>query len=304
MVFEYAEYDLTGILETKEIRISQDHIKSWAYQLLEGVHYMHKQKIIHRDLKSSNLLVCKDGTLKIADWGLARSWTEQMRRLTNRVITLWYRPPELLLGCVQYSPKIDMWSVGCIIAEMFRRAGFLKGSNEQHQLDLIFQVAGMPEVESWPKIHSMCPLWKNYDPNNTHTGYKRRIKEALTQQLPNRAWVTDSAVELMDKLLTLNPDNRWSAADALDADYFFEAPLHKEANQLNMNFCVKSVHEWEARNKQSSIIREKNKMKKHQASMARASFSAGNSNHNKHKHKNKNKLLSLRPPLPPPPKKK
>ena len=164
--------------------------------------------------------------------GLAHSWTEQMRRITNQVITLWYRLPKLLLDCVQYSPKIDMWSISCIIAEMFRCAGFLKGSNKQHQLDLIFQVAGMPEVESWLKIHSMCPLWKNYDPNNTNThknththGYKRRIKKTLTQQLPNRAWVTDSAVELMDKLLTLNPDNRWSAADALDADYFFEAPF-------------------------------------------------------------------------------
>lgn len=91
---------------------------------------MHVNKIIHRDLKSSNLLINRKGELKIADWGLARSWNPEMRRLTNRVITLWYRPPELLLGAVEYTPKIDMWSVGCIIAEMFRRGGLLKGSNE------------------------------------------------------------------------------------------------------------------------------------------------------------------------------
>ena len=130
MVFEYLEFDLTGIIETPEIKLTQDHVKSWSKQLLSGVHYMHVNKIIHRDLKSSNLLINRKGELKIADWGLARSWNPEMKRLTNRVITLWYRPPELLLGAVEYTPKIDMWSVGCIIAEMFRRGGLLKGSNE------------------------------------------------------------------------------------------------------------------------------------------------------------------------------
>ena len=130
MVFEYLEFDLTGIIETPEIKLTQDHVKSWSKQLLSGVHYMHVNKIIHRDLKSSNLLINRKGELKIADWGLARSWNPEMRRLTNRVITLWCRPPELLLGAVEYTPKIDMWSVGCIIAEMFRRGGLLKGSNE------------------------------------------------------------------------------------------------------------------------------------------------------------------------------
>jgi serine/threonine protein kinase len=130
MVFEYLEFDLTGIIETPEIKLTQDHIKSWSRQLLSGVHYMHVNKIIHRDLKASNLLINRRGELKIADWGLARSWNPEMKRLTNRVITLWYRPPELLLGAVEYTSKIDMWSVGCIIAEMFRRGGLLKGSNE------------------------------------------------------------------------------------------------------------------------------------------------------------------------------
>ena len=107
MVFEYLEYDLTGIIESPEIKISQDHIKAWSNQLLKGVHYMHINKIVHRDLKASNLLINKRGELKIADWGLARSWNKEMKRLTNRVITLWYRPPELLLGCIDYTTKID-----------------------------------------------------------------------------------------------------------------------------------------------------------------------------------------------------
>ena len=131
MVFEYMEFDLTGILNTPEIRFTHEHIKSWSHQLLGGIHYMHKNKVIHRDLKASNLLINKKGELKIADWGLARSWNSDMKRLTNRVITLWYRPPELLLGCLEYTPKIDMWSAGCIIAEMFRRSGLFKADTER-----------------------------------------------------------------------------------------------------------------------------------------------------------------------------
>jgi len=124
MVFEYHEYDLTGILQSPEIRLTQDQIKSWSYQLLEGTHYMHLNKIIHRDLKASNILISKSGQLKIADWGLARSWNAEMKNLMNGVVTRWYRPIELLLGAKEYSPKIDMWSVGCIIAECFAGMGF------------------------------------------------------------------------------------------------------------------------------------------------------------------------------------
>lgn len=262
MVFEYLEYDLTGILETSEIRLSQEHIKSWSYQLLSGVHYMHTQKILHRDLKASNLLISKSGQLKIADWGLARSWSEDMKRLTNRVITLWYRPPELLLGCHQYSSKIDMWSVGCIIAEMFNRVGFLKGSNEQHQLDLIFQTCGIPDVEDWPDIHQMCPHFDKFyavnhqdqrEKSSHQKKYVRRIKEALTQNLQNRQWMTEHAIYLIDRLLQLNPNKRANAGEALDADYFYEYPIRKKAEELNMNFSVDSVHEWEARKKQQDI---------------------------------------------------
>lgn len=249
MVFEYLEYDLTGILETPEIRFTQDHIKSWSQQLLSGVHYMHTNKIIHRDLKASNLLINKKGELKIADWGLARSWNNDMKRLTNRVITLWYRPPELLLGAIEYGPKIDMWSVGCIIAEMFRRSGFLKGSNEPVQLDLIFKVAGHPTKDTWPNIHSQCPLWKNFQKQALENPLPRKIRDTLRDRLPHPSWMTEKAKDLIDNLMILNPDNRWSAFQALDADYFFADPIVKPAHKLNMRFQVESVHEWEARKK-------------------------------------------------------
>jgi len=150
MVFEYLEYDLTGIIETPAIRLSAKHVKCWSKQLLDGMHYMHKQKLIHRDLKPSNIFVNAKGQLKIGDWGLARSWNESMKCLTNRVITLWYRPPELLLGCVTYDSKVDMWSAGCIIAEMFRRSQLMKGRDEAQQLEITWGVCGTPTLEEWP----------------------------------------------------------------------------------------------------------------------------------------------------------
>lgn len=253
MVFEYLEYDLTGVLETPEIRLTQDHIKSWTKQLLAGVHYMHVNKVIHRDLKASNLLINRKGELKIADWGLARSWNKEMKRLTNRVITLWYRPPELLLGCVDYDPKIDMWSVGCIVAEMFRRSGFLKGSNEASQLDIIFRICGHPTAKEWPNIRQRCPLWKNFEPRQGEE-FPSQLRKVLKQHVTQASWMTENAMDLIEKLLAHNPDKRWSAREALSAEYFFENPMVKPANKLSMNFSVSSVHEWEARRKQEQAM--------------------------------------------------
>jgi cyclin-dependent kinase 12/13 len=257
MVFEYLEYDLTGVLETPEIRFTLDHIKSWTHQLLAGVHYMHKNKVIHRDLKSSNLLVNNRGELKIADWGLARSWNSEMNRLTNKVITLWYRPPELLLGCYEYTPKIDMWSVGCIVAEMFRRSGFLKGANEATQLDLIFRTCGHPTLEEWPDIKQKCKLWKQFEPGPDEPRFPNRLPEALRANLPNPKWMTDTAVDLIRSLMILNPENRWSAEKALDADFFFENPIVKTADKLSMNFSVTSVHEWECRARYEKMMAQR-----------------------------------------------
>jgi len=268
MVFEYMEYDLTGILETQEIKLTQDHVKSWSQQLLSGCHYMHTNKVIHRDLKASNLLVNRKGELKIADWGLARSWNSEMKRLTNKVITLWYRPPELLLGCVEYTTKIDMWSVGCIIAEMFRRSGFLKGSTEPTQLDLIFRTCGHPTKEQWPDIEKQCALWKKFQPGPADQVFPNRLAEALRSNLPHPKWMTDEAVKLISKLMEMNPDRRWSALEALDAEYFFENPIFKPAKDLMMNFAVNSVHEMDCRKKYEQKVAQHKAQMQMQAMVA------------------------------------
>ena len=245
LVFEYHEFDLTGILGTRQIHFTQDHIKSWSMQLLQGVHYMHVNKIIHRDLKAANILIGRNGELKIADWGLARTWNERMEKLTNPVITLWYRPPELLLGCKKYSPKIDMWSVGCIIAEMFRRTGLLTGTNDASQLDLIFKTLGHPTVGDFPEIHELCPQWTKLQPKNEESTLKCRLRETLKQNLPNPRWVTENAITLIQNLLVYNPAKRWSAMKACqEAEYFYEAPSFKPAKDLCMKFGVDAAHEW------------------------------------------------------------
>jgi len=257
MVFEYLEYDLFGVLETPEIKLTQDHIKSWSKQLLSGVHYMHKNKVIHRDLKASNILINKKGELKIADWGLARSWSSDMKRLTNKVITLWYRPPELLLGCIDYNTKIDMWSVGCILAEMFRRSGFLRGRDEATQLELIFKTCGHPTKENWPDVGKKCKLWNKFKPSNGEPVAQRRLREALKAQLPNPRWMTESALDLIDNLMILDPKTRWSAQEALLAEYFFDDPAAKDASELSMRFTIDSMHEWEHRRKHEKLIAQR-----------------------------------------------
>lgn len=249
MAFELCEYDLVGLMETPEIRLTQDHIKSWSYQLLQGTHYMHKQRIIHRDLKLANILVNQRGELKIADWGLARSWNPEMKLLTNPVITLWYRPPELLLGTRAYCPKIDMWSVGCIIAEMFRRRpGFLhprtqdEKKQETDMTKVIFEVCGTPTEESWPDIGKMCPKWREFASDPV---LPNRLAETLRTGLSTLAatWLTDDAIDLISNLMEVNPHKRWNAEKALDAEWFFQKPMKKKASELSMNFAVKSVHE-------------------------------------------------------------
>jgi len=244
MVFEYLEYDLTGLLDTSQIKFTHDHVKSWSFQLLQGTHYMHQNKIVHRDLKPANLLANKRGQLKIADWGLARSWNQEMSPLTNKVITLWYRPPELLLGAQVYTPKIDMWSIGCIVAEMFRRKGLLRASTEAAQLDFIFRTCGHPGAEDWASMTRSC---KSPPDVPSEPRFPDRLKEHLLTDLPFPKWMTDKAVDFISKLLSMNPDKRWSAQQALDHDYFFESPLVKEAEELSMNFAVHSIHEYECK---------------------------------------------------------
>jgi cyclin-dependent kinase 12/13 len=218
MVFEYMDHDLAGLLDSpylKQNGLRLEHIKCYTKQLLEGLHYLHHNNVLHRDIKASNLLINNQGVLKLADFGLARLISNKREgNYTNNVITLWYRPPELLLGAHSYGTAVDMWSVGCILAELLYRKPIFPGKTEIDQLDLIFRLCGTPTDETWPEAKKL-PWYHDVAPQKV---YKPRLREVFKDFPP-------SALNLIERLLCLDPARRLSAADALDSDFFWTEPL-------------------------------------------------------------------------------
>ncbi|ETO75663.1 CMGC/CDK/CRK7 protein kinase, partial [Phytophthora nicotianae P1976] len=151
--FEYMEHDLSGLLNHPRVKFTRTQIQCYMRQLLTGIAFMHRNKIIHRDIKASNLLLNNQGMLKVGDFGLSRFWNEvnaKAGRYTNKVVTLWYRPPELLMGSTSYDFSVDVWSIGCIFGELLLGKPILQGKTEIEQLQLIFGLCGMPTEETWP----------------------------------------------------------------------------------------------------------------------------------------------------------
>jgi cyclin-dependent kinase 12/13 len=184
MVFEYMDHDLAGLLDSPTLRqtgLRLDQIKCYTKQLLEGLHYLHYNNVLHRDIKASNLLINNQGVLKLADFGLARLISNKREgNYTNNVITLWYRPPELLLGAHSYGTAVDMWSVGCILAELLYRKPIFPGKTEIDQLDLIFRLCGTPTDETWPDAKKL-PWYQKFAPQKV---YKPRLREVFKEYLP------------------------------------------------------------------------------------------------------------------------
>jgi len=131
------------------------------YQILRGVDYCHSKRIIHRDLKPQNLLVNKNGDIKICDFGLARAFTIPIKTLTHEVETLWYRAPEILLGQKAYSLGVDMWAIGCIFSELITKRPLFMGDSEIDQIFKIFQFHGTPSEMNWVGVSKL----KNYKPS-------------------------------------------------------------------------------------------------------------------------------------------
>ncbi|XP_058102222.1 cyclin-dependent kinase G-2 isoform X2 [Magnolia sinica] len=162
MVMEYMEHDLKGLMETMKQPFSQSEVKCLMLQLLEGVKYLHDNWVLHRDLKTSNLLLNNRGELKICDFGLSRQYGSPLKPYTHLVVTLWYRAPELLLGAKQYSTAIDMWSLGCIMAELLAKEPLFNGKTEFDQLDKIFRTLGTPSAKIWPEFVELPGVKVNF----------------------------------------------------------------------------------------------------------------------------------------------
>uniref|UniRef100_A0A7N8X3S9 cyclin-dependent kinase n=1 Tax=Mastacembelus armatus TaxID=205130 RepID=A0A7N8X3S9_9TELE len=155
LVFEYLDKDLKQYMDDCGNIMSMHNVKVFLFQILRGLSYCHKRKVLHRDLKPQNLLINERGELKLADFGLARAKSVPTKTYSNEVVTLWYRPPDVLLGSSEYSTQIDMWGVGCIFYEMAAGRPLFPGSTVEDELHLIFRLLGTPTEENWPGISSI-----------------------------------------------------------------------------------------------------------------------------------------------------
>jgi len=209
LVFEFVDYDLKKVMDMNEENLDSVTVKSLLYQLLSGTAYLHKKKILHRDLKPQNLLITKNNTLKIADFGLARDYMIPVKNYTNEVVTLWYRAPDVLLGSKTYFTTVDVWSCGCIFAEMVTGKPLFAGLNENDQLKHIFKIMGTPNEDDWPELKQLSD-WKD-DKFETYSTVP------LETAVPG---LDDVGYDLLQKMLELNPEKRTTAADALNHEYF------------------------------------------------------------------------------------
>ncbi|KAG5353415.1 hypothetical protein C0989_006928 [Termitomyces sp. Mn162] len=226
MVFPYMDHDLAGLLENDRVKLQPSQIKLYMKQLLEGTEYMHRNNILHRDMKAANLLISNTGSLRIADFGLARAYDSNVtrvgsdgrikeRKYTNCVVTRWYRPPELLLGARQYGGEVDIWGIGCVLGEMFNRRPILPGNSDLDQLEKIWQLCGTPNQHTWPNFDALpgCDGVKRFQ---THS---RRVKQTWDRE-------------------------RITAAEALDHEYFWTDPLPADPKTLP---TYEASHEFDRR---------------------------------------------------------
>lgn len=223
MVMEYMEHDLKWLMESMKQPFSTSEIKCLMLQLLEGVKYLHDNWVLHRDLKTSNLLLNNQGVLKICDFGMARQYGSPLKPYTSLVVTLWYRAPELLLGAKKYSTAVDMWSVGCIMAELLAKKPLFSGTTEVDQIDKIFKTLGTPTEMIWPGLSELPGAKANFAKQPYNLLRKRFPATSFT----GSPVLSESGFDLLSKLLTYDPEKRITVDDALNHYWFREVPLPK-----------------------------------------------------------------------------
>ncbi|XP_068065557.1 cyclin-dependent kinase 3 isoform X1 [Anomalospiza imberbis] len=209
MVFEYLNQDLKKYMDSCQAGdLPLSLVKNYLFQLLQGVSFCHSHRVIHRDLKPQNLLINEAGAIKLADFGLARAFGVPLRTYTHEVVTLWYRAPEILLGCRYYSTPVDIWSIGCIFAEMMTRKALFPGDSEIDQLFQIFRILGTPTEVTWPGV-TQLPDYKG--------SFPRWPRKEMKDIVPN---LDRDGRDLLTQLLLYDPSKRISAKAALNHQYF------------------------------------------------------------------------------------
>ncbi|KAL8824125.1 MAG: hypothetical protein Q9170_008247, partial [Blastenia crenularia] len=219
LVMDFLEHDLKTLQEDMMEPFLPSEIKTLLLQLTSAVEYLHSNWILHRDLKTSNILMNNRGQIKIADFGMARYYGDPPPKLTQLVVTLWYRGPELLLGADKYGAEVDMWSVGCIFGELLTKEPLLQGKNEVDQLTKIFELCGIPTLQTWPNFKRLPNARSLRLPTNPQT-----TGPIIRAKFP---FLTLAGTQLLTSLLSLNPQTRPSAAEVLKHSYFKEDPRPK-----------------------------------------------------------------------------
>ncbi|XP_023228918.1 cyclin-dependent kinase 7-like [Centruroides sculpturatus] len=219
LVFDFMDTDLEVIIKDTNIVLTPANIKAYILMTLQGLEFLHMNWILHRDLKPNNLLINEKGILKLADFGLAKFFGSPNRIYTHQVVTRWYRAPELLFGARIYGTGVDIWAVGCILAELLLRTPFLPGDTDLDQLDKIFQALGTPTEKDWPGVATL-PHYVQFKPcpgtalNNIFTA------------------AGDDLLHLLCKMLALNPLERCDCSQALKMPYFSNAPAPTPGENL------------------------------------------------------------------------
>jgi negative regulator of the PHO system len=221
LVFEYMDGDLKRYMDTQGERgaLKPTTIKSFMYQLLRGIDFCHQNRVLHRDLKPQNLLINSKGLLKLGDFGLARAFGIPVNTFSNEVVTLWYRAPDVLLGSRTYNTSIDIWSAGCIMAEMYTGRPLFPGTTNEDQIIRIFRIMGTPTERTWPGITQLPE-------------YKPTFQMYATQDLRNILPAIDpTGIDLLQRMLQVRPELRISAHDALQHPWFNDLVMQQHQHQ-------------------------------------------------------------------------
>lgn len=219
LIFECADMDLKKYLDKEKCIKDVKTIQYFTLQILNGLYYCNINRIIHRDLKPQNLLITNDLKLKLCDFGLSRMFSLPMGKMTHEIITLWYRPPEVLLGIENYTTKVDSWSIGCIMVEMITGKPLFPGDSEIGQLFKIFQILGTPNEETWPGVTKLpeykltFPQWKPQPINSLIPDFDK------------------DGIDLIERFLEIDPDKRITIREALN--HPFITKYKGEENALN-----------------------------------------------------------------------
>lgn len=210
LIFEFLSMDLKKYMDSlaPEKMLDTELVRSYMYQITAAILFCHRRRVLHRDLKPQNLLINKDGLIKVADFGLGRSFGIPVRNYTHEIVTLWYRAPEVLLGSQRYSCPVDVWSLGCIFAEMVTRKPLFQGDSEIDQLFRMFRILKTPTEDIWPGV-TQLPDYKPTFPCWTQNN--------LTQQVKN---MDSASLDLLQKTLIYDPALRISAKEMLEHKYF------------------------------------------------------------------------------------